>query len=115
MKNNLTEARFQFLAGVINESEFKQLNEEKIPFFHQAQILNLADLSKPKADQMADLKVGLNVLPKQAYRNENDIKAALGKITKIDGDNITIEKVNGSTENRNLSALIHLIDGGYNF
>lgn len=28
MKNNLTEARFQFLAGVINESEFKQLNEE---------------------------------------------------------------------------------------
>ena len=27
MKNNLTEARFQFLAGVINESEFKQLNE----------------------------------------------------------------------------------------
>lgn len=27
MKNNLTEARFQFLAGVINENEFKQLNE----------------------------------------------------------------------------------------
>ena len=28
MKNNLTEARLQFLAGVINENEFKQLNEE---------------------------------------------------------------------------------------
>jgi hypothetical protein len=27
MKNNLTEARFQFLAGVINENEFKNLNE----------------------------------------------------------------------------------------
>ncbi len=27
MKNNLTEARFQFLAGVINESEFKQLDK----------------------------------------------------------------------------------------
>ncbi len=27
MKKNLTEARFQFLAGVINENEFKQLNE----------------------------------------------------------------------------------------
>jgi hypothetical protein len=27
MKNNLTEARFQFLAGVINENEFKQLDE----------------------------------------------------------------------------------------
>jgi hypothetical protein len=27
MKNNLTEARLQFLAGVINENEFKQLNE----------------------------------------------------------------------------------------
>jgi hypothetical protein len=27
MKNTLTEARFQFLAGVINENEFKQLNE----------------------------------------------------------------------------------------
>jgi hypothetical protein len=27
MKNALTEARFQFLAGVINENEFKQLNE----------------------------------------------------------------------------------------
>jgi len=29
MKNNLTEARFQFLAGVINENEFKQLNESE--------------------------------------------------------------------------------------
>jgi hypothetical protein len=27
MKKTLTEARFQFLAGVINENEFKQLNE----------------------------------------------------------------------------------------
>jgi hypothetical protein len=27
MKNNLTEARFQFLAGVINENEFKQLDK----------------------------------------------------------------------------------------
>ena len=27
MENTLTEARFQFLAGVINENEFKQLNE----------------------------------------------------------------------------------------
>jgi hypothetical protein len=31
MKNNLTEARLQFLAGVINENEFKQLNENQIP------------------------------------------------------------------------------------
>jgi len=29
MKNNLTEARFQFLAGVINENKLKQLNEEE--------------------------------------------------------------------------------------
>jgi len=29
MKNNLTESRFQFLAGVINENESKQLNEEE--------------------------------------------------------------------------------------
>jgi hypothetical protein len=29
MKNNLTESRFQFLAGVINENEVKQLNEEE--------------------------------------------------------------------------------------
>ena len=37
MKNNLTEARFQFLAGVINENEFKQLNED---------ILELKQMSK---------------------------------------------------------------------
>jgi RNA polymerase sigma-70 factor (ECF subfamily) len=30
MKNNLTEARFQFLAGVINENEFKQLAENEL-------------------------------------------------------------------------------------
>lgn len=31
MKKQLTEARFQFLAGVINENEFKQLVENQIP------------------------------------------------------------------------------------
>jgi hypothetical protein len=96
----------------LNES---QLNEEKIPFFHLDQILNLADLSKPKADQMADLKVGLIVLPKMAYKNEGDIKAQVGKITKIEGDKVTVEKVNGNEENRKVSDLVHLIDGGYRF
>jgi hypothetical protein len=30
MKNNLTEVRFQFLAGVINENEFNQLSENQL-------------------------------------------------------------------------------------
>jgi hypothetical protein len=33
MKNNLTEARFQFLAGVINENEFKQ-SEDIVSFLN---------------------------------------------------------------------------------
>jgi hypothetical protein len=104
--------RMQRLAGIITE---EQLNEEKIPFFHLDQILNLADLSKPKADQMADLKVGLIVLPKKYYKNEGDIKQSVGKVAKIEGDKVTVEKVNGDLENRAVSDLVHLIDGGYRF
>jgi hypothetical protein len=33
MKNNLTEAHFGFLTGVINENEFKRLNEEQSDLF----------------------------------------------------------------------------------
>jgi len=102
-------------AEFIKESLNKQLNEEKIPFFHLDQILNLADLSKPKADQMADLKVGLIVLPKKYYKNEGDIKQSVGKVAKIEGDKVTVEKVNGDLENRAVSDLVHLIDGGYRF
>ena len=104
--------RMQLLAGVINES---QLSEDKIPFFHLKQVTTPFGIDKPKADQMADLRVGLNVLPKKAYRDESDVKAALGKITKIEGDNITIEKINGEEHNFKKSDLIHLIDGGYQF
>jgi len=104
--------RFQKLAGLITES---QLNENKIPFFHLKQVLTPFGIDKPKADQMADLKVGLIVLPKMNYRDERDVKAALGKITKIEGNNITVKKVNGDEENRKVSDLIHLIDGGYQF
>ena len=113
MKTQINEIkRMQLLAGVINES---QLNEEKIPFFHLKQVLTPFGIDKPKADQMADLRVGLNVLPKQSYRDESDVKAALGKITKIEDDNVTVKKVNGNEENRKVSDLIHLIDGGYQF
>lgn len=47
MKNNLTEARFQFLAGVINESEFKQLNEENE--FNPASYFSAMDSDDPNA------------------------------------------------------------------
>jgi len=110
--------RMQKLAGIINENtsvEETILQEEKIPFFHLSQILKLADLSKPNSQQMADLKVGLNVLPKMAYRDENDVKDQLGKIIKIDGDTLTIKKVNGKEEIRKVSDVVHLIDGGYQF
>ena len=104
--------RMQQLAGLITES---QLNEEKISFFHLKQVLTPFGIDKPKADQMADLRVGLKVLPQKAYRDESDVKAALGKIVKIEGDNITIKKVNDEEENYKKSDLIHLIDGGYQF
>jgi hypothetical protein len=99
-----------------------QLNEEKIPFFHLSQILKLTgpwsdflDRGTPAKEQTADLKVGLIVLPKMAYRNESDIKSQLGKITKIEGDKVTIEKVNGEELVRKASDLVHLVDGGYQF
>ena len=59
----------------------------KIPFFHRTEVTKPFALDKPKADQMADLKVGLVVLPKQSYRSDSDIKNAVGRIVKIDGDN----------------------------
>jgi hypothetical protein len=90
MKTQINEIkRMQQLAGIINES---QLNEDKIPFFDRKQILTPFGIDKPRADQMADLKIGLIVLPKKSYSGESDIKAALGKITKIEGDNINIVK-----------------------
>jgi hypothetical protein len=91
------------------------INEQKIPFFHLSQVTKPFGMDKPKADQMADLKVGLIVLPKMSYKDESDVKAQLGKITKIEGDNVTVKKVNGKEENRKVSDLIHLIDGGYRF
>lgn len=109
----------QKLAGLITEAEYavkkKVLSEEKIPFFHLKQVTTPFGIDKPKADQMADLRVGLIVLPKMAYKNESDVKAQLGKITKIEGDNVTVKKVNGEEENRKISDLIHLVDGGYSF
>lgn len=115
--------RMQKLAGIITEAQYKtQLNEEKIPFFHLSQILkltgpwsNFIDRGIPAKEQMADLRIGLIVLPKMAYRNESDIKSQLGKITKIEGDKVTIEKVNGEELVRKTSDLVHLVDGGYQF
>jgi hypothetical protein len=113
MKSPINEIkRMQLLAGIINES---QLNEDKIPFFDIKQILTPFGIDKPKANQMADLKVGLIVLPKKSYRSESDIKDALGKVIKIEGDNVSIEKVNGKEENYKKSDLIHLNDGRYQF
>ena len=44
MKNNLTEARFQFLAGVINENEFKQLSESDFNIdWNQQQIVSVGE------------------------------------------------------------------------
>jgi hypothetical protein len=105
------------IESAVNEAltKFRKLNENKIPFFHLKQVLTPFGIDKPKADQMADLKVGLIVLPKMAYKDTSDVKAQVGKITKIEGDNVTVKKPNGKEENRKVSDLIHLIDGGFNF
>jgi hypothetical protein len=114
--------RMQKLAGILTEDYKNILQEEKIPFFHQTQILKLtgpwSDFlnrgTTPK-EQTATLRVGLNVLPKMSYKDESDIKAQLGKITKIDGDKLTIEKINGDEVTRKVSDIVHLVDGGYQF
>ena len=63
MKTQINEIkRMQLLAGVINES---QLSEDKIPFFYLKQVTTPNGIDKPKADQMADLRVGLNVYLKK--------------------------------------------------
>jgi len=109
------------LRQLIREEIQEVLNETKIPFFHLSQILkltgpwsNFIGRGIPAKEQMADLRVGLNVLPKMSYRDEGDIKGQLGKITNIAGDNITVKKINGKEANYKLSDLIHLVDGGYN-
>ena len=89
----------------------QKLNETKIPFFHRTEVLKPFAIDKPKPDQMADLKVGLVVLPKQAYRSDSDIKNAVGRIVKIDGDNVTVKRsIDNKEENRKVSDLIHIID-----
>jgi hypothetical protein len=93
------------------KNESLNLNETKIPFFHRTEVLKPFALDKPKADQMADLKVGLVVLPKQAYRSDSDIKNAVGRIVKIDGDNVTVKRsIDNKEENRKVSDLIHIIN-----
>jgi hypothetical protein len=93
------------------KNESLNLNEIKIPFFHSTEVLKPFALDKPKSDQMADLKVGLVVLPKQAYRSDSDIKNAVGRIVKIDGDNVTVERsIDNREENRKVSDLIHIIN-----
>jgi hypothetical protein len=45
MKKQINEARFQFLAGVITESEFKQLDENTTPKFKVGDMVNLQQAS----------------------------------------------------------------------
>jgi hypothetical protein len=45
MKKQINEARFQFLAGVITESEFRQLSENATPKFKVGDMVNLQQAS----------------------------------------------------------------------
>ena len=49
MKKQLTEARLQFLAGVINENEFRQLAENSSPIF---QIGDIVTYNVPSVDDI---------------------------------------------------------------
>jgi len=60
MKNNLTEARLQFLAGVINENEFKQLVENNI----------FADYTSSSGEDRIEVKLARN-LSEEIFAMEN--------------------------------------------
>ena len=86
------------------------LKEEKIPFFYLKDVTKPFGIDQPKSNQMADLKVGLNVLPKMSYKDMNSVRQQVGRITKIDGDNIIMKKNDGKEHTYPKSGLIHIID-----
>jgi len=85
MKNNLTEARFQFLAGVINENEVKQLKEkENNTPISGAKLLELIsrDLQyAPVAEDMLSIEDALEIMDYVIKIEGSDItpNAALGE------------------------------------
>ena len=86
MKNNLTEARFQFLAGVINENEFKQLNEnEGNEFLPMA----LGGDDFPDNDYLWDN------IEKNIENNKEEIMSKLG-ITSDEEFKVFLEVYNGA-------------------
>jgi hypothetical protein len=94
MKNILTEARFQFLAGVINESEFKQLTEDQIPQDIEALLDNMINMEIPEDAEAGDIVSG--VWPASEYTDEtaygdaaNEFKTAYDYINN-QGGRITI-------------------------
>jgi len=101
------------LRQIIKEEISKVLNEEKIPFFTYQDVLKPFGIDKPKADQMADLKVGLDyVIPKKHYSDMKDIRQHLGKVKSIEGDKVTIERRDGKDYTNKISDLIHIINFG---
>lgn len=68
MKNNLTEARFQFLAGVINESEFKQLSENQIPQDIEEFLDGMINMEIPEDAEEGEMVTG--VWDASEYTNE---------------------------------------------
>ena len=96
------------------------LKEEKIPFFSLKDVTKTyrMDQSRTPLDktihipvtQMTDLKVGLNVIPKILYKDAENVRQEVGKIIKINRDNIIVKKNDGKEYTYSKNDLIHVID-----
>jgi hypothetical protein len=112
MKNNLTEARLQFLAGVINENEFKQLDKsatEAISSFPPFEVIvergELNDEKETEAkfvqilffDKEEGDMLDVDTHPDYAYLNKFGAGIwTMEPLEKYDGDEYDYEFTNGS-------------------
>ena len=94
MKNNLSEARLQFLAGVINENEFKQLAENQIPQDVEEFLNGMINMSIPEDAEAGEMVTGIwdasEYTDETAYGEAaNEFKAAYDYINN-QGGTVTI-------------------------
>jgi hypothetical protein len=97
------------------------LKEEQIRFFSLKDVTKTYGMDQPRTPldklkmipvtQMTDLKVGLNVIPSLfLYRDAENVRQEVGKIIKIDGDNIIMKKNDGKKYTYPKSGVIHVTD-----
>lgn len=84
-----------------------QLNETKVGMWTTQEVLKGKNTSG-KAPSESELRVNLAVAPNKFYGSMDELKGQIGKVTKIDGDTITVKDLKGKESTYDAADLIHV-------